>query len=61
MGKSLKEAKFLCQVYVNFLNKRMEMDEKRRDKIFNAISKLGNAMDQIATNNFSQKKNNRFL
>jgi hypothetical protein len=52
---SLKEAKFFMSGLRKFFE-QSEMDEKRCDTIFNAISKLDNAMDQIVTNNFSQKK-----
>ncbi|KAL4142677.1 hypothetical protein QTP88_005090 [Uroleucon formosanum] len=52
---SLKEAKFFMSGLRQFFE-QSEMDEKRCDTIFNAINKLDNAMDQIATNNFSQKK-----
>jgi hypothetical protein len=52
---SLKEAKFFMSGLRQFFE-QSEMDEKRCDTIFNAIIKLDNAMDQIATNNFSQKK-----
>jgi hypothetical protein len=33
-----------------------EMNEKRCDTIFNAISKLDNVIDQIVANNLTQKK-----
>lgn len=52
---SLKEAKFFMSGLRQFFE-QSEMDEKRCDTVFNSISKLDNAMDQIVANNFSQKK-----
>ncbi|CAI6355176.1 unnamed protein product [Macrosiphum euphorbiae] len=57
---SLKEATFFMPGLRKFFE-QSEMDEKRCDTIFNAISKLDNAMDQIVTNNFSQKKITNFF
>jgi hypothetical protein len=57
---SLKEAKLFMSGLRQFFE-QSEMDEKRCDTIFNAIIKLDNAMDQIATNNFSQKKKTDFF
>jgi hypothetical protein len=37
-------------------NFQWEVSDVKSNTIFNAIIKLDNAMDQIAANNFSQKK-----